>query len=627
MSTQTQVLEKLVELINLVNATNTNAKKIDELPLQEIIDPASRIHVSIDGVSKRIDVSQLITAVSNGNYNQLLNIGEITVVGNVITIPAGAVWTINNVNYTTTSDTVITVPLAATDLNRTDILVANTLGQIILEQGIETAGIAVRPNIPASTVLVTEINVTDASIGDPTPPIVGAQYVEKIEFLDKVINDSGSITIGLDGKSTAFILTGGVTEVIGFEMSDDFLTSDFYIGKEIRVENQSGGSFTFKHNGTSGLPALFPLEQDFVVNDKDILILKPQKHTILGAKLISVNRTFFEIDAINGLQDALDAKADMTYVDGLVVGLWDDRGSYNASSNTFPSSGGSGTSGAINKGDIWTISTPGTLGSESVENGDTVRALVDSPGTTTSNWAIQQNNIGYVPENSANKATTMTGNTTSNIVFLTAKAIYDWAVGKFQDILVSGTNIKTINGISVLGSGNLVTTSKQKYFHHIKVDGNIATANGWHSFANTSNLNNYDQNSWISAPYGTGSTITLSTLFTTSLGRPIPDNTKLIKAMISFQYGASTGTTDHKFEIHTNENVDLAVKGALVNNQAIVTEAWTSAGGASYTEHHVMTINSHIAFTDLSRMFFCYRYGAAGGSVRDFDILLIFEEQ
>lgn len=59
-------------------------------------------------------------------------------------------------------------------------------------------------------------------------------------------------------------------------------------------------------------------------------------------------------------------------------------------------------------------------------------------------------------ENSANKATTMTGNTTSNVFFLTAKAIYDWAVALFQPLLVSGTNIKTINGNSVLGAGNLV---------------------------------------------------------------------------------------------------------------------------------------------------------------------------
>lgn len=124
-----------------------------------------------------------------------------------------------------------------------------------------------------------------------------------------------------------------------------------------------------------------------------------------------------------------------SYADGLVVGLWDDRGSYDASGGAYPSSGGSGTAGAILKGDIWTISVAGTLPTGQVaEVGDIVRALVDTPGNTQANWAITQNNIGYVAENAANKDTTMSGNESSNIVFLTAKAIYDWAVGIFSQL-------------------------------------------------------------------------------------------------------------------------------------------------------------------------------------------------
>lgn len=109
--------------------------------------------------------------------------------------------------------------------------------------------------------------------------------------------------------------------------------------------------------------------------------------------------------ALNEL-DAADASvlaAAESYADGLVTGLWDDRGSYNASGNTFPSSGGSGSAGAIMKGDIWTISTGGTLGGHVVLAGDTVRALIDSPGSTDSNWAIAEGNLGYAPENPANK--------------------------------------------------------------------------------------------------------------------------------------------------------------------------------------------------------------------------------
>jgi len=76
-------------------------------------------------------------------------------------------------------------------------------------------------------------------------------------------------------------------------------------------------------------------------------------------------------------------------LDAAVVGLWDDRGSYDASVNSYPSGGGSGVAGAILKGDIWTVSVAGTLPTDQhVAVGYTVRALIDTPGNTQANWAI-----------------------------------------------------------------------------------------------------------------------------------------------------------------------------------------------------------------------------------------------
>jgi hypothetical protein len=93
-----------------------------------------------------------------------------------------------------------------------------------------------------------------------------------------------------------------------------------------------------------------------------------------------------------------------SYADGLVVGLWDDRGNYDPTGTSdYPASGGSGTAGAILKGDVWTVSVAGTISGNAVNIGDTVRALVDTPGLTDANWAIGENNIGYVPENVASK--------------------------------------------------------------------------------------------------------------------------------------------------------------------------------------------------------------------------------
>lgn len=117
----------------------------------------------------------------------------------------------------------------------------------------------------------------------------------------------------------------------------------------------------------------------------------------------SVSTTEFQyINSVtSNVQTQLDAKASTAYVDSAVVGLLDDRGNYDASGNVFPSSGGSGTAGAILKGDLWTISVAGTLGGHVVTAGDVVRALADTPGQTDSNWAIGENNFGYVALNQA----------------------------------------------------------------------------------------------------------------------------------------------------------------------------------------------------------------------------------
>lgn len=145
--------------------------------------------------------------------------------------------------------------------------------------------------------------------------------------------------------------------------------------------------------------------------------------------------------------NAAEANA-KAYADTLVVGLVDDRGNFDASGNLFPSSGGSGTAGAILKGDLWTVSVAGTLGGNAVTAGDLVRALVDTPGQTSANWAVTENNIGYVAENAANKATTMSGNTTSNVVYLSAKAVYDWAVATFQTIITAAGWGSFINSLT-----------------------------------------------------------------------------------------------------------------------------------------------------------------------------------
>lgn len=83
----------------------------------------------------------------------------------------------------------------------------------------------------------------------------------------------------------------------------------------------------------------------------------------------------------------------VTYINERVAGLWDDRGNYDASGNVYPSTGGSGTAGAVLKSDIWLITVGGVLNGEDVLPGQTVRALIDNPGQTDANWAISKGGV------------------------------------------------------------------------------------------------------------------------------------------------------------------------------------------------------------------------------------------
>jgi hypothetical protein len=131
----------------------------------------------------------------------------------------------------------------------------------------------------------------------------------------------------------------------------------------------------------------------------------------LASSLSNVNNTSDMDKPVSTAQAAANAvvlASAQSYADSLVIGLLDDRGNYDASGNLFPTTGGSGTSGAIKKGDIWTISVAGTLGGHSVTAGDSIRALADAPGQTSASWAIMETNFGYTPLNSASNLSDLT---------------------------------------------------------------------------------------------------------------------------------------------------------------------------------------------------------------------------
>lgn len=199
-------------------------------------------------------------------------------------------------------------------------------------------------------------------------------------------------------------------------LQDDVLGRlDFYgnanntlTGVRARLEAYAAQDFFTGANGT-----------EMALSVTDVGATTLTKKLIVNYTTTTIKNTLsMDSHKITNLTDPTSAQdaATKTYVDALVVGLWDDRGNFDASVNAYPSSGGSGAAGAILKGDIWTISVAGTLPTgQAVDPGDTVRALIDSPGNTQANWAIMQNNL-VLPVSSANGGT---GNNNSVGLLLT----------------------------------------------------------------------------------------------------------------------------------------------------------------------------------------------------------------
>lgn len=168
------------------------------------------------------------------------------------------------------------------------------------------------------------------------------------------------------------------------------------------------------------------------------------------------------VDAVNAGNQTL-----REYIDSLVTGLLDLRGVYDASSNLFPTTGGSGLLGAVLKGDFWVVSVGGTLSGKTVTIGDTFMALSDSPGQTFSNWAVIESNTGYVSENISNKTSTVTGNESSTTLYLNVSGAWtyfqqkltDSIFGNFITGLASKTTPVDADSISISDSAD---SNKQK---------------------------------------------------------------------------------------------------------------------------------------------------------------------
>lgn len=186
--------------------------------------------------------------------------------------------------------------------------------------------------------------------------------------------DDNEFTFQHIGKKYGFI--GGAT---------DFLDFSLISGADKTHQFQNRDGVLADDTDVSDL-------QDNIDAKQDALGFTAENVANKATDFSTVNDTLYP--TVEAVQEAINSA---------VVGLLDYRGTYDASTNLFPATGGSGIAGALLKGDFYIISVAGTLGGTAVTAGDLVIALQDTPGQTSGNWDIVSNELGYAPENVANK--------------------------------------------------------------------------------------------------------------------------------------------------------------------------------------------------------------------------------
>ena len=184
------------------------------------------------------------TVIINNDPDAVLELGDIIKSGANITIPGGIKWRISGIIYNVYTDTVFTINLSNIGFIRKDIIVADNYGVIYLIEGVEDTELAVRPNIPSATVLVTEINVTNTDL-DYNNTIIGEDYVKK-SFSQPVYYNYGGSNVVLPlpslGNDKLVLNSDATISISGFNLDSITGNSDaeqIYNGKEYTLINSS----------------------------------------------------------------------------------------------------------------------------------------------------------------------------------------------------------------------------------------------------------------------------------------------------------------------------------------------------------------------------------------------------
>jgi hypothetical protein len=189
------------------------------------------------------------------------------------------------------------------------------------------------------------------------------------------------------------------------------------------------------------------------------------------------------------------------------TGLLDDRGNYDASVNTFPTTGGSGTAGAIMRGDWWHITVKGAVDGDSLRVGSSIAALIDAPGQTNANWNILNAGstqpiarvagdigVGYLKYNGISKASGQLDGGTTNPSHA-SRLNYDgyfYATNLYSSSYIGTKTLQATNTGSGGTSGYFITRSGNAIVAALYQSPNANNANDLVQLSRITNSSTYD---------------------------------------------------------------------------------------------------------------------------------------
>jgi hypothetical protein len=222
-------------------------KRLSQLDPLENVPNDALLYVVYNGESYRTTKQKLLASIEN----RITAIGTITHADLTTVFGAGFSWIINGVSKTNASSITKNLTAAATGYQKVAIAVLNASNGIDVVYGteVEIGETMVQPATPVNTLFLTRWDIIEDVATTPTVPVVGTDYVEKAEFIQKLITGSGEVSVVLDTQETNFrIVSDDITMIEGTSPTSGYLSQYLREDKLLSFINKTANPIVFKHS-------------------------------------------------------------------------------------------------------------------------------------------------------------------------------------------------------------------------------------------------------------------------------------------------------------------------------------------------------------------------------------------